>query len=174
MSSERIIVFIDGANLYATTKTLGYELDYVKLRDFFRNGEQDLVRLNYYTAIFDREEEYSAVVKLVDFLTYNGFNLVTKPALEYTNSNGVRKVKGNMDVELTTDALLMADHVGHVHIFSGDGDFTYLVNALQNKGCVVSVWSTHRTKPSMIADTLRRKADHFYDLADYREVLART
>jgi len=168
---ERLALFIDGSNLYAATKALGFDIDYKLLRsEFMRRGK--MVRAFYYTALIE-SEEYSPIRPLVDWLDYNGFTLVTKPAKEFTDSTGRRKVKGNMDIELSIDAMEMADHVEHVVLFSGDGDFRPLVAAIQRKGVRVSVVSTIRSQPPMIADDLRRQADNFIELDELREVIGR-
>ena len=168
---ERLALFIDGANLYAATKALGFDIDYKLLRsEFMRRGK--MVRAFYYTAIIENEE-YSPIRPLVDWLDYNGFTLVTKPAKEFTDSSGRRKIKGNMDIELAVDAMEMADHVEHIVLFSGDGDFRPLVEALQKKGVRVSVVSTIRSSPPMIADDLRRQADNFIELEELKDVIGR-
>lgn len=168
---ERLALFIDGANLYATGKSLGFDIDYKKLREeFARRGK--LVRAFYYTAILENEE-YSPIRPLVDWLNYNGFAMVTKPAKEYTDSMGRRKVKGNMDIELAVDALEMAPTIDHAVIFSGDGDFTSLVAALQRKGVRVSVVSSIRTQPQMMSDELRRQCDNFIELDELRDIVGK-
>ncbi len=168
---ERLALFIDGANLYAAGKSLGFDIDYKLLRsEFMRRGK--LVRAFYYTALLE-SDDYSPIRPLVDWLNYNGFTMVTKPAKEYTDSQGRRKVKGNMDVELCVDAMELAPHVHHIVLFSGDGDFRPLVESLQRKGVRVSVVSTIRSHPPMISDDLRRQADNFIDLEDLKEVIGR-
>lgn len=168
---ERLALFIDGANLYAAAKALGFDIDYKLLRqEFMRRGK--LLRAFYYTALLE-SEEYSPIRPLVDWLHYNGFTLVTKPAKEYTDASGRRKVKGNMDIELTVDAMELAPRIDHAVLFSGDGDFRPLVEALQRAGVRVSVVSTIRSQPPMIADELRRQADNFIELAELREVIGR-
>jgi len=168
---ERLALFIDGSNLYAATKALGFDIDYKLLRsEFMRRGK--MVRAFYYTALLENEE-YSPIRPLVDWLDYNGFTLVTKPAKEFIDSSGRRKIKGNMDMELAVDAMEMADNVEHMVLFSGDGDFRPLVAALQRKGVRVSVVSTIRSSPPMIADTLRRQADNFIELEELKDVIGR-
>ena len=168
---ERLALFIDGSNLYAAAKALGFDVDYKLLRqEFMRRGK--LLRAYYYTALLENDE-YSPIRPLVDWLHYNGFTMVTKPAKEYTDSQGRRKVKGNMDIELTVDAMETAQHVDHIVLFSGDGDFRPLVEALQRKGVRVSVVSTIRSQPPMIADELRRQADNFVELEELRDVVGR-
>jgi hypothetical protein len=162
MSEERIALFIDGANLYATAKSLGFDIDYKRLLKEFQSKGR-LVRAFYYTALIE-DQEYSSIRPLIDWLDYNGFSVVTKPTKEFVDSMGRRKVKGSMDIELATDAMEMADHIDHMVLFSGDGDFRSLVAAVQRKGVRVSVVSTITTQPPMVADELRRQADEFVDL----------
>ena len=159
---DRIALFIDGANLYATAKSLGFDVDYKRLlKEFQSRGK--LIRAYYYTALVE-DQEYSSIRPLVDWLDYNGYSVVTKPTKEFVNSLGRRKVKGNMDIELAVDAMEMADHLDQIVLFSGDGDFRSLVEALQRKGVRVSVVSTNATQPAMVADELRRQADEFIDI----------
>lgn len=169
--SERIVLLIDGANLYATAKALGFDIDYKRLLTVFRNKGQ-LVRALYYTALAE-DQEYSSIRPLVDWLDYNGYTMVTKPTKEFTDSFGRRKIKGNMDIELSVDAMRLADTVDHIVIFTGDGDFRALVAALQFKGKRVSVVSTLQTQPAMVADELRRQADQFIDIADLESLICR-
>ena len=168
---ERLALFIDGSNLYAAAKALGFDIDYKLLRhEFMRRGK--LLRAFYYTALLENDE-YSPIRPLVDWLHYNGFSMVTKPAKEYTDSQGRRKVKGNMDIELCVDAMELAPRVDHIVLFSGDGDFRPLVESLQRQGVRVSVVSTIRSQPPMIADELRRQADNFIELNELKDVIGR-
>jgi uncharacterized LabA/DUF88 family protein len=160
---QRLALFIDGANLYATTKTLGFDIDYKRLLKEFQ-GRGNLVRAFYYTALVE-DQEYSSIRPLIDWLDYNGYRVVTKPTKEFVDSTGRRKIKGNMDIELAIDALELAPYIEHAVLFSGDGDFRSLVEALQRRGVRVSVVSTVSTQPPMVADELRRQADEFIDLA---------
>jgi uncharacterized LabA/DUF88 family protein len=168
---EKIALFIDGANLYATSRALGFDIDYRKLLSSFQKRGY-LIRAYYYTALIE-DQEYSSIRPLIDWLDYNGFRVVTKPAKEFTDATGRRKIKGNMDIELTVDALELAEHVDHYVIFSGDGDFRTLVEALQRRGRKVSVVSTMASQPPMIADDLRRQADNFIDLLSLKGELGR-
>src|SRR5262245_22825014 len=170
-SQERVALFIDGANLYAAAKTLGFDIDYRRLLDLFQTSCR-LVRAYYYTALVENEE-YSPIRPLVDWLDYNGYTMVTKPTKEFVDAMGRRKIKGNMDVELAIDMLEMADHIDHVVLFSGDGDFRRLIEAVQRKGLRASVVSTIRSQPPMIADELRRQADRFLELADLADRIQR-
>ncbi len=169
---ERMAVFIDGANLYAAARGLGFDIDYRKLLELFANKGR-LVRAFYYTALVENEE-YSPIRPLVDWLDYNGYTMVTKPTKEFTDAFGRRKIKGNMDIELAIDVMEMSDRVEHIVIFSGDGDFRRLVEAVQRKGVRVSVVSTMRSQPPMVADELRRQADNFIELQDIANMIARS
>jgi uncharacterized LabA/DUF88 family protein len=169
--NERVALFIDGANLYATAKALGFDIDYKRLLTLFRQKAQ-LVRALYYTALIE-DQEYSSIRPLVDWLDYNGYTMVTKPTKEFTDSMGRRKIKGNMDIELAVDAMRLSETLDHIVLFSGDGDFRSLVGALQQKGKRVSVISTLQTQPPMVADELRRQADQFIDLADLEQLISR-
>ncbi len=163
LPEERVCLFIDGANLYSASRHLGFEVDYRNLLAFFR-GKVNVVRAYYYSAILDTEE-YSPLKPLTDWLAYNGYMLVTKPAREFTDSTGRRRVKGNMDIELATDMLEMAPRMDHAVLFSGDSDFRRVVEAVQRQGVRVSVISTLRSSPPMAGDELRRQADQFIELA---------
>ena len=169
--TERVALFIDGANLYATSKSLGFDIDYKRLLTYFR-GKSQLVRALYYTALAE-DQEYSSIRPLIDWLDYNGYTMVTKPTKEFTDALGRRKIKGNMDIELAVDAMRLADNLDHIVLFSGDGDFKSLVAALQQKGKRVSVISTLQTQPPMVSDDLRRQADQFIDIADLESMIGR-
>ena len=168
---EKLAVFIDGANLYAAAKSLNFDIDYKRLLSWIQ-GQSRLVRAFYYTALME-DQEYSPIRPLIDWLDYNGYTMVTKPAKEFTDQSGRRKVKGNMDIELAIDMMELADHVDHIMLFSGDGDFRRLLESVQRKGTRVTVVSTIRTQPPMVADELRRQADHFIDLSDLMAFIER-
>jgi uncharacterized LabA/DUF88 family protein len=172
ISEERIALFIDGANLYATAKTLGFDIDYKRLLAEFQS-RGTLVRAYYYTTIIE-DQEFSSIRPLVDWLDYNGYTVVTKPTKEFIDDGGRRRVKGNMDIELAIDAMELARHVDQMVLFSGDGDFRSLVEAVQRRGVRVTVVSTISSQPPMIADELRRQADVFTDLLELQAKLGRT
>ncbi len=161
---ERIALFIDGANLYAAARALQFDIDYKRLLELF-GAKGRLIRAFYYTALIE-DQEYSPIRPLVDWLDYNGYTMVTKPTKEYTDAMGRRKIKGNMDIELAIDVMEMAQYLDHVVLFSGDGDFRRLVEAVQRKGLRVTVVSTIRSSPPMVADELRRQADRFVELQE--------
>src|ERR1700734_2603478 len=168
---ERLGLFIDGANLYAAARSLGFDIDYKRLLDLFATKGL-LVRAFYYTALIE-DQEYSPIRPLVDWLDYNGYTMVTKPTKEFTDAFGRRKIKGNMDIELAIDVMEMAPFLDHIVLFSGDGDFRRLVEAVQRKGIRVTVVSTIKSSPPMVADELRRQADTFMELQDLAQHIMR-
>jgi uncharacterized LabA/DUF88 family protein len=170
IGSNRIGVFIDGPNLHATTKTLGFDVDFRRLLTEF-GSRGTLVRAFYYTPIV--EDEYSAVRHLTDWLDYNGYTVVTKPTKEFLDPEGRRKVKGNMALELAINAMELAEHIDQMVLLSGDGDFRSLVQAVQRRGVRVTVISTMSSQPPMIADGLRRQADVFTDLVELQSRIGR-
>ena len=170
--NDRIALFIDGANLYSAAKGLNFDIDYKKLLEEFRKRGV-LVRAYYYTAIIE-DQEYSPLRPLVDWLDYNGFTMVTKAAKRHTDyATGVTRTKGNMDIEIAVDMMEIAGHVDHIVLFSGDGDFRRLVEAVQRRGVRVTVVSTVRSQPPMASDDLRRQADTFVDLHDLANLFGR-
>ena len=170
--NDRIALFIDGANLYAAAKGLGIDIDYKKLLEEFRKRGV-LVRAYYYTAIVE-DQEYSPLRPLVDWLDYNGFTMVTKPAKRYTDGGtGVVRTKGNMDIEIAVDMMELSGSVDHIVLFSGDGDFRKLLETVQRKGVRVTVISTLKSQPPMMSDDLRRQADDFVELQDLAGVIGR-
>lgn len=170
-SGERIALFIDGSNLYAAARALNFDIDYKRLLEFFSERGR-LIRAFYYTALMENEE-YSPIRPLVDWLDYNGYTMVTKPTKEFTDREGRRKIKGNMDIELACDLLEATAYTDHVLLFSGDGDFRRLVETAQRKGVRVTVVSTIKSQPPMVADELRRQADIFLDLNDIADEIMR-
>jgi uncharacterized LabA/DUF88 family protein len=170
-SSNRIALFIDGANLHATAKALGFDIDYRRLlSDFQKRGS--LVRAFYYTAVIE-DQEYSSIRPLIDWLNYNGYTVITKATKEFIDASGRRKVKGSMDIELAVDAMELMERIDQMVLFSGDGDFRSLVAAVQRHGVRVTVVSTIATQPPMIADDLRRQADIFIDLRELQPRISR-
>jgi uncharacterized LabA/DUF88 family protein len=168
---ERIALFIDGANLYSAAKALAFDMDYRKLLEEFRKRGR-FIRASYYTALVE-DQDFSPIRPLVDWLDYNGYTLVTKPAKEYTDANGRRRFKGDMDVELAVDLLQATSFVDHAFLFSGDGDFVAAVEAAQRKGMRVSVVSTIKSNPPMASDDIRRAADNFVDLTELTSLVGR-
>lgn len=169
---ERTAIFIDGPNLYSASRQLEFNIDYKAMLDHFMDACK-FVRANYYTAVTPEDGEFSPLRPLVDWLSYNGYALKTKPMKEYTDETGRKRHKGNMDIEIAVDMMRIAPRIDHAVLFSGDGDFCALVQALQDQGVRVTVVSSKEGKNGVIADELRRQADAFIDLVDVRKHFAR-
>ena len=169
--NERIGLFIDGANLYSAAKSLDFDIDYRRLLEEFRKRGR-LIRANYYTALIE-SEEYTPIRPLIDWLDYNGFKVVTKAAKEHSDDSGRRRIKGDMDVEIAVDIVEAASYLDHVVLFSGDGDFRKVAEAVQRHGTRISVVSTLKSNPPMAADDLRRQADSFIELSELGKLVGR-
>jgi uncharacterized LabA/DUF88 family protein len=166
---EKLALFIDGSNLYRTTRALGFDVDYKRLLRVFQSRGY-LLRAFYYTTLLE-EEERQSLRPLVDWLEYNGFTVVTKAAKEFVDQMGGRRIKGSMDIELAVDALELAPRIDQMVLVSGDGNFTRLVEAMQQQGVRVTVVST--VAPPMIAGGLRRQADEFIDIRELQDKISR-
>src|ERR1022692_2038194 len=169
--TDRLALFIDGANLYSAAKAIGFDIDFKKLLDEFRKRGV-LIRAYYYTALVENED-YSPIRPLVDWLDYNGFTMVTKTAREFTDREGRKRWRGDMDMEIAVDMMELAPRCDHMVLFSGDGDFRPLVAAVQRQGVRVTVVSTVKSQPPMASDDLRRQADCFVDLSDLANIIGR-
>ena len=169
--NEKTVVFIDGANLYATARGLDFDIDYKKLLSLFQT-RSNLVRAYYYTVLIE-DQEYSPIRPLVDWLDYNGYTLVTKPAKAFTDTAGRRRIRNSIDVDLAVDILEIAEKVDHIVLFSGNGSYRSLIAAAQRRGARVTVISTTSSNTATIADELRRQADSFVDLKSLRGDIAR-
>jgi len=170
-SNDRVALFIDGANFFAAAKALHIDIDYERLLNYFSQTGY-LVRAYYYTAVQD-DEEFSPIRPTLDWLHYNGYHVVTKPVRSFFDAEGRRRMKGNMDIELAVDCMELVNDLTHYVIFSGDGDFTALVRALQRKGKVVTIVSTIASDPPVLSDDLRRVTDYYIDLQTIRDIVRR-
>ncbi len=166
-SANKMALFIDGPHLNATAKSLGFDIDFKRLlQEFGSHGT--LLRAFYYTTIIENGE-YSSIRPLIDWLDYNGFTVVSKPAKEFEDGEGRRRFKRNMSIELVVDALELSNHIDHIVLFSGDAELRSLVEAVQRRGVHVAVVSTL----SMVANELRRQADVFMDLMELKSKIGR-
>ena len=169
--TDKIALFIDGANLYSAAKGLNFDIDYKKLLDEFRK-RGILIRAYYYTTLVE-DQDYSPIRPLVDWLDYNGFAVVTKSAREFTDAMGRKRIRGDMDIEIAVDMMESAAKADHLVLFSGDGDFRRVIESVQQRGVRVTVVSTVKSQPPMASDDLRRQADSFVDLADLSNIIGR-
>ncbi|MEO1042493.1 MAG: NYN domain-containing protein [Pseudomonadota bacterium] len=170
---DKTAVFIDGANLYKTAKTLGFDIDYRSLLSRLKR-ETRLVRALYYTAMQeDKDADYSPLRPLVDWLDYNGFTMVTKTAREFVGQDGRKRYRGSTDIELAVDMVLMAAKLDCIVLFTGNGDFKHAIQRAQDLGCRVICVSTMKSQPPLASDEIRRQADQFIDLTELEDVIAR-
>ena len=169
--NERIAIFIDGANLYSTMKLLDFDIDYKAMLGFF-NDKGRVIKANYYTALLE-DADFSPIRPLMDWLDYNGYHVISKPARQQTDRDGRARVKGNMDIEIAVDMITLAPHVDHMVLFSGDGDFAPALKAVQDKGVRVTVVSTMKARQPVLGDALRRQANDFMDIAEMDKLIGR-
>jgi uncharacterized LabA/DUF88 family protein len=166
LANKRIALFIDGANFYVSTKVVGFDMDWKRFIEYYEQ-QGDFIRAYYYSGIIPRVEgEHDSMRGVLDWISYNRFQLRSKPAKVFIDPVTQRRtVKGNMDIEICIDAWNMAPHITDMYLFSGDGDFIPLVEKVQSQGVRVHVISTTDEKNSMCADGLRRQCDNYYELA---------
>lgn len=165
LNTSKTVIFIDGPNTYNVSKALDYNIDYRKLHTLLEKYYPNIVRKLYFAAV-DEDVEYQSIKPLLDWMAYNGWTVVSKPTKNFIDSQGRKKIKGNMDIELAVSMMELAPKLDQVVLFSGDGDFKPLVEAVQRIGCRVDVWSTVKSSPAMCSDELRRQADRFVDMDD--------
>ncbi len=171
IKKEKTAIFIDGSNLHVTARMLNFDIDYQKLLKYFQK-ETNIIRAYYYTALLDGHD-YSSLKPLVDWLDYNGYHMMTKSAKEYLDPQGKIRIKGTINVELSVDAMEIANQIDHAVLFVSDSDFYSLIEALQRRAVKVTIISTLKSQPPMVADKIRRKADNFIDLAEIKNRISR-
>ena len=169
--SGRVALFIDGASLHAAAKALGFNVDFRKLLAEFQVRGR-LLRAFYYISVFE-DQEVSSTRPLIDWLSYNGYTVVTKVVKESGDGSGRRKMKSGLSTELAVNVFEMSRYLDEIVLFTGDGDVRPLVEAVQRHGVRVAVVSTIAVHPPMIADDLRRQADCFIELAELRSNIGR-
>ena len=168
---EPLALFVDGQNLYYTARSLQFDVDFKRVLDVFQSKGRRL-RASYCTTLAE-SDEHVAIRPLIDWMQYNGWNVVTKPARVFEGDDGRKRIKGNTDIELAVEAMKLAPSIAHAVIFSGNRDFVPLVAFLQERGTRVTVISSIRTQPPMISDELRRQADAFIEIDTLRDAIAR-
>jgi uncharacterized LabA/DUF88 family protein len=170
-SPERIGLFIDGADLYSIRRLIGLDIDYLKFLDFFR-ARGRLVRAYYYTTVI-YEPQYARLRSQFEWMSYNGFYMVTKPAQETTDDFGRRHLRNRMDVELATDMMEMAPYLDHIMLVSGAGELRPAVAAVQRRGVHVTLISALNARPPLLDPELHRQADTVEDLRSMAPAIAR-
>lgn len=158
-------VFIDAANLESSVKSLGWWIDYEKLRDLFR--KEDLVEIRDYCVRHNTENQD----QFFTFLKRNGFTLITKPLKLIKTEDILRGDirKANFDVEIAVDTIEMAGRFDTFVLFSGDSDFDYLLKNLKGKGKRIIVVSTK----NHISKELIDSSDKYIDLKKLKTYIQR-
>jgi uncharacterized LabA/DUF88 family protein len=169
VTNSRTAIFIDGPNLYATAKSLGFEIDYKKLLTTYRR-HGCLVRAFYYAPAFE-DAEHRFLRPLLDWLDCIEYTVVTTPEKHDVDAGGRRTMKAKREIELAVNAMDFAERMDEMVLFSGNGDLRALVRAVQRRGVRVTVVSTIKRHASTVADELRRQADVFQDLDELRGLI---
>lgn len=165
--NEKTLIFIDGASLYYGSKKCGLNIDYAKLREYFASRTK-LIRAYYYASIVE-SEDYTPLKPLTDWLAYNGFTTILKEAYELPSEGGERRLRNtNVDCEIITDMMDMADHCDHIVLFSARNDYRRAIEAVQRKGKLVTVVSSR----DQISDELRRIVDNYIDIESLRSYVS--
>ncbi len=172
-SKNVVYVFIDASNIWQAQKAKGSVFDYEKLKIFLKKKfTASEIKVFYYTAYpAQGTREYSIDGKH-KFFTYLkkglGF-VVQKKELKRITTHGdngdIIQEKGNMDVEMTIDAMHYVSKYNVAVLFSGDSDFLSLVTYLRNKGKKVYIFSSKNN----VSQELRTGGDGYFDVLDLTE-----
>jgi uncharacterized LabA/DUF88 family protein len=160
----RLCIFIDEANVYHFQKTLGWKIDYLKLKKYFASLTQISI-LNFYTSYL---EDNIIQSERFQILSDNGFNVIKKNLKFIKNKNGPFIKKGNLDIELALDAYRQKDEYDTFVLFSGDSDFAYLLDLLKTNDKKLLVVSTRKH----ISKELLTKSDYYLDLKKLTEKIS--
>ena len=161
----RVLVMIDAANLESAVKSLGWWIDYIKLRNLF--NKENLVEIRDYCVRHDTDNQD----KFFTFLKRNRFTLITKP-LKVIKPEDILKGdirKANFDVEITVDTMKMINSFDTLVLFSGDSDFDYLLRKLRNENKNVIVISAKHH----ISKELIESSNKYIDLKKLKSLIER-
>lgn len=173
MAFEKIAIFIDGWNLAKTSKEyLNKEIDFKKLLDYF-SREAYVLRAFYYIGEVQDPEERKRQQSFLTWLKRNGYKVITRPIKTFVDQNGERKEKADLDVDIAIDMFDLADKVDKVVLFSGDGDFTRLIERIGMKGVKTMVVSHWGRGKGPIDPKLMEAADEFLDLEEIIDEIAK-
>lgn len=129
VTKPRILILVDGANIFYTQKLLGWRIDWLKLINKL-SKHYFVAKMRYYTGIHQNDHKME---KYLNSLKHIGFTVKTKPLKLIKTSKGELFYKANCDVEMAVDAILEKDFYQYLVLISGDSDFLYLIHKLQNK-----------------------------------------
>ena len=166
--SKNLYVFIDSSNLWAVQKSKGKMFDYEKLRNVVQKKfSASKIKIFYYTAYpSDGTRNYNLDSKHKFFVFLEkrlGFVVVKKPLKRisiHSELGDITQEKGNMDVEMTMDAMRFSDVYDSAVFFTGDSDFLALITYLRNKHKKVYVFSSKNN----VSQELRTGADGYFDV----------
>ena len=161
----KVLVVIDAANLESAVKSLGWWIDYIKLRELF--DKDKLIEIRNYCVQHNTDNQNS----FFTFLKKNGYKLITKP-LKIIKAPEIEKGdlrKANFDVEITFDIIEMIGQFDTLVLFSGDSDFDYLIRRLRAKEKKVIVISTKYH----ISKELIENSSKYIDIKRMRSLIER-
>lgn len=157
LSNERVVIFIDGANLFYSALKLGIEVDYAKLLCHLTQGRR-LVRAYFYTGVDPNNDKQQGFLL---WMRRNGYRVVTKDLIQLPDGSK----KADLDVEIVVDMMTLASHCDTMVLLSGDGDLTYAVDQVAYRGVQVEVVGLR----SMTNEHLIAVADRYFDLETLKD-----
>jgi len=158
----KVIVFIEGSNIYFAQKKMYKWLDWVKVKRFLHKTYK-LIEIRYYVGVRKRDEKMSRFLRKLRRI---GFKVITKPVKKIIDETGRELEKANFDVEITGDILSLVKKLDVVILFSGDSDFQYLVNILHKKDKRLFVYSSKKT----LSWELKLRADKYFLLEELKQL----
>lgn len=155
-----IYSFIDSQNLNLGVRTLGWQIDYKKLRLYLKN-KYNVERAFMFIGLVSKNQ------KLYTQLQAAGFILIFKPTVRYFE-NGKETVKGNVDAELVLHAAAIEyPNYDKAIIISGDGDFACLLEFLEDKDKLLHVL----TPNSKYSKLLKPYAQYIVEISQLKKSL---
>jgi len=134
----KVCVFIDAANILYSQQTLGWRVDYKKLKGYFES-ECDLRGIYFYTGRVGADNKQNSFLKKLEQF---GYLVKAKEVKRIKISKSAYEWKGNLDVELTIDVLGNMDNFDTLILMSGDSDFAPLLDAVKARHKMTLIMST--------------------------------
>ena len=131
-------VFIDAANILYSQQTLGWRVDYKKLKEYFES-ECDLRAIYFYTGRVGADNKQNSFIKKLEKF---GYIVKAKEVKRIKISKNAYEWKGNLDVELTIDVIGNMNNFDTLILMSGDSDFAPLLDAVKGQHKRTLVMST--------------------------------
>lgn len=167
-ATDRIAIFVDGANMDGASRDAGYFLDYFKVGGFLRS-KATFYAAYYYIADFTATDPLQ--IRYLDFLAHSGYIVRKKPVKVIENrETGVKSYKANVDTEMVLDMVNTVENYDVAFLLSGDSDFERCVELLRSRGKRVYVVTSEKT--------MSRELSHVADkpiffIEDYKDLLER-